>query len=131
MSAPSPENNRPLLELIQYTDPYCTWCWGSEPIMRRNNSGEEFMFFGYHTFDQFAPLFKRLAGDGLTPLEIASDDESILAFVIKYGKVAPREVAEVFSLKPNEALGRLERLAAAGKIREQEAGNGWLFSAAG
>ncbi|MHB8968455.1 MAG: DsbA family protein [Thermoleophilia bacterium] len=24
-----------LLELIQYTDPYCTWCWGSEPVMRR------------------------------------------------------------------------------------------------
>lgn len=27
--------NNPILELIQYTDPYCTWCWGSEPIMRR------------------------------------------------------------------------------------------------
>ncbi len=24
-----------LLELIEYTDPYCTWCWGSEPILRK------------------------------------------------------------------------------------------------
>ncbi len=25
----------PELELIQYTDPYCTWCWGAEPILRK------------------------------------------------------------------------------------------------
>lgn len=24
-----------LIEITQYTDPYCTWCWGSEPIMRK------------------------------------------------------------------------------------------------
>ncbi len=24
-----------LLELTEYTDPYCTWCWGSEPILRK------------------------------------------------------------------------------------------------
>ena len=24
-----------LLELIEFTDPYCTWCWGSEPILRK------------------------------------------------------------------------------------------------
>ncbi len=24
----------PLIEIIYYTDPYCTWCWGSEPILR-------------------------------------------------------------------------------------------------
>ena len=23
------------IELISYTDPYCTWCWGSEPILRK------------------------------------------------------------------------------------------------
>ncbi|KKN01036.1 hypothetical protein LCGC14_1131870 [marine sediment metagenome] len=24
-----------IIEITQYTDPYCTWCWGSEPIMRK------------------------------------------------------------------------------------------------
>lgn len=24
-----------ILDLIEFTDPYCTWCWGSEPIIRR------------------------------------------------------------------------------------------------
>jgi predicted DsbA family dithiol-disulfide isomerase len=23
------------LTIVNYTDPYCTWCWGSEPILRR------------------------------------------------------------------------------------------------
>lgn len=22
------------IEMVEYTDPYCTWCWGSEPILR-------------------------------------------------------------------------------------------------
>ncbi|GBC69668.1 hypothetical protein HRbin01_01370 [archaeon HR01] len=24
-----------MVEIIEYTDPYCTWCWGSEPILRK------------------------------------------------------------------------------------------------
>jgi len=24
-----------IVEVIEYTDPYCTWCWGSEPILRK------------------------------------------------------------------------------------------------
>jgi putative protein-disulfide isomerase len=31
----TPNSSKPVLELVQYTDPYCTWCWGSEPILRR------------------------------------------------------------------------------------------------
>lgn len=22
------------IEIVEYTDPYCTWCWGSEPVLR-------------------------------------------------------------------------------------------------
>ena len=31
----TPQNKQTLIELIEFTDPYCTWCWGSEPILRR------------------------------------------------------------------------------------------------
>ena len=24
-----------VLEIISFTDPYCTWCWGSEPVLRK------------------------------------------------------------------------------------------------
>ncbi|MDM8562585.1 DsbA family protein [Candidatus Marithioploca araucensis] len=26
---------RKVLEIVSFTDPYCTWCWGSEPILRK------------------------------------------------------------------------------------------------
>jgi predicted DsbA family dithiol-disulfide isomerase len=26
---------RTVLEIVSFTDPYCTWCWGSEPILRK------------------------------------------------------------------------------------------------
>lgn len=29
--------NNWILEVIEYTDPYCTWCWASEPILRKIN----------------------------------------------------------------------------------------------
>ncbi|MEM0348870.1 MAG: DsbA family protein [Candidatus Caldarchaeum sp.] len=25
----------PVIEITEYTDPYCTWCWGSEPVLRK------------------------------------------------------------------------------------------------
>ena len=24
-----------VINLVSFTDPYCTWCWGSEPILRK------------------------------------------------------------------------------------------------
>jgi len=27
--------NKPIIEITCFTDPYCTWCWGSEPILRK------------------------------------------------------------------------------------------------
>jgi len=27
--------DNPLIEIIEFTDPVCTWCWGSEPILRK------------------------------------------------------------------------------------------------
>lgn len=27
-------NSKPIVEIIEFTDPVCTWCWGSEPALR-------------------------------------------------------------------------------------------------
>ncbi|MHB9288852.1 DsbA family protein [Halobacteriales archaeon Cl-PHB] len=32
MAPPTPDADRPTI--TQYTDPMCTWCWGSEPVLR-------------------------------------------------------------------------------------------------
>jgi putative protein-disulfide isomerase len=26
---------KPLVEIVEFTDPVCTWCWGSEPVLRK------------------------------------------------------------------------------------------------
>lgn len=31
----SKNTNNAIIEIICFTDPYCTWCWGSEPILRK------------------------------------------------------------------------------------------------
>lgn len=87
------------------------------------------MFFGFQPYPRFVELFERLAASELQAREITADDASILAFVRKYGKVAAREVAEVFSLKMSETRERLDRLASEGELGKQIAGNGWFFLA--
>ncbi|MBK5962633.1 thioredoxin [Thiocystis minor] len=27
--------NQPILEILAFTDPVCTWCWGAEPVLRK------------------------------------------------------------------------------------------------
>jgi putative protein-disulfide isomerase len=27
--------NNKMIEIIEFTDPVCTWCWGSEPVLRK------------------------------------------------------------------------------------------------
>lgn len=229
--------NEPVLELIVYTDPYCTWCWGSEPVLHKimevyggqvrlksvmgglvedsarfkdplnhiggpqmaaqvaqhwreaaaaerrfihrvdvqadlaeevgldrerflaeiasgnakkafqanlklcrdydvtgfpsyevhGPGGEEIAMFGYHNFAAFEETFQRLAGDRLKARTIATTDENIVGFARKYGKVAAREVAEVFALKMSDSRERLDRLVSEGKLHKQEAGSGWLY----
>ena len=83
--------------------------------------------FGFHNFSPFESTFKRLAGDRLKPREMVADIESIFKFANKYGKVAPREVSEVFSLNMGDARERLEQLVSEGRLTRQQAGSGWFY----
>lgn len=29
------QSNNQIVEIVQFTDPLCTWCWGSEPVLRK------------------------------------------------------------------------------------------------
>ncbi len=29
------QGNNQIVEIVQFTDPVCTWCWGSEPVLRK------------------------------------------------------------------------------------------------
>ena len=100
------------------------------PSYEVHGGGEEVAMFGYHNFAAFESTFQRLAGNKLKPGRIETTDDNIVAFARKYGKVAAREVAEVFSLKISEARERLDRLASEGRLKKQKAGNGWFYLSA-
>lgn len=101
---------------------------GFPSFLIRNRQGEELMFFGFQPFSEFQMLFGRLAGEELAARQPVADDESIVSFARRYGKVAPREVAEVFSLDAGEADQRLRRLAGEGMLSLRPAGNGAFYS---
>lgn len=61
----------PTIHITEYTDPYCTWCWGSEPILRRietaygNQVRISFVMGGLVAdIDQFYDPVNRIGGEG-------------------------------------------------------------------
>ena len=95
---------------------------GFPTFLVRNEKGEVVWITGYQPFSAFEMVLEKLS-PGLKKRK----PQSILAFVEKYGRVATREVAEVFDLSDEEALAKLEALEKEGKIRRVRAGNGCFW----
>lgn len=89
-------------------------------------SNKEVLLHGYHKFETFEYVFMELAGDALKSYSLKCDESSILSFVQKYGKVATKEVAEVFDLSLSSAMKILNLLKDKNLVKEQKAGNGFF-----
>ncbi len=91
--------------------------------------GEEMLLYGYQRFSVFEAAFRQLSKGLLVPLEMEASNENILSFVGKYGKVAPREVAEVFDLPMSSVDESLRQLVESKKIVGKKVGNGAFYIA--
>lgn len=100
---------------------------GFPTFLIRNRKGEELILNGYQGFESFESVFRRLTGDELKPVKISVSEKTIHAFIKKYGKVAPKEVSEVFDLTIDSALEWLKKLRESGLITEKKVGNGSFF----
>ena len=100
---------------------------GFPTFLIQNSMGQEILFHGYHKFESFESAFRELAGNILEPNPIKVDNQSILAFIRKYGKVAPKEVSEVFDIGEESAINWLVQLKRKGYLKEQKAGNGFFY----
>jgi predicted DsbA family dithiol-disulfide isomerase len=100
---------------------------GFPTFLIRNRKGNEIILNGYQRFESFKMAFRKLIGDSLKPFKISVNDENILAYVRKYGKIAPKEVSEVFDLSMDSALELLNKLRKSGLIKEVKVGNGSFF----
>jgi predicted DsbA family dithiol-disulfide isomerase len=102
---------------------------GFPTFLIRNKKGEELILNGYQSFESFEIAFRKLAGDELIPAKISVSEKKIHAFIKKYGKVAPKEVSEVFDLTVDSTLDWLRKLKESGLISEKKVGNGSFFIA--
>ncbi len=102
---------------------------GFPTFLIKNSSGEEVLLYGYQGFGSFEAAFRRLSKDTLNPAELEPSQENILSFIARYGKVAPREVSEVFDLPMPSVDMSLRQLVEGGDIVEKKVGNGAFYLA--
>jgi predicted DsbA family dithiol-disulfide isomerase len=95
----------------------------------RNKVGEEMLIYGYQRFEAFEAAFRQLVKNPLIAAEIEPSQDNILSFIRRYGKVAPREVAEVFELPTPSVNESLRQLLEGKKIVMKKVGNGAFYLA--
>ena len=101
---------------------------GFPTFLIRSPDGREIILHGYQGFKRFEQVFYTLLGDDLKPLQVVADENTILKFIEKYGRVAPKEVSEVFDLTMESAMELLGSLVEKGSIKGERVGNGFFYS---
>jgi putative protein-disulfide isomerase len=97
---------------------------GFPTFLIRNRQNEGRLLRGYQPFQSFKIQFDVLAGQDLKEKQIIADKPNIMAFIKKYGKVAPKEVSEVFSLSDKATESIIKEMENDGCFVKQPAGNG-------
>lgn len=92
--------------------------------IERIDTGEERWLHGYRPFSTFEAVFEEIAPDLKT-----EEPRPLRTFVAQHGRVATKEVAEVYGLTRTEALERLRKLEDAGAAQAVEWGNGYFWDA--
>lgn len=96
--------------------------------VRHLATGKEHKLGGFRSFREVRDLFRVIVGGSLVERPTVANDENIQAFIAKHGKVAPRELAEVFDLSLQECNSRIDALAASGRLKKVVAGNGFFLT---
>jgi predicted DsbA family dithiol-disulfide isomerase len=102
---------------------------GFPTFVIKNRAGEELLLYGFQRFESFEAAFRRLAKDPLTSADFEPSQDNILSFIRRHGRVAPREVAEVFDLPMPSVNESLRQSVDSGEIVEKKVGNGVFYIA--
>jgi hypothetical protein len=70
-----------------------------------------------------------LSGGEIQERPVSSDEGSIMAFITRYGSVAPIEIQMTFDLINDELKTAIDSLLNKQLIQKREAGNGYFISA--
>ena len=98
-------------------------------LVRNPQDGQEILLPGYRRFAELEGAFRELSGDALRPAPPTANRDTILAFVRKYGKVAAKEITEVFDLTGAKTDEYITLLVSEGRLTAREVGNGFFYAA--
>lgn len=101
---------------------------GFPSYLIRNSKGQEMMLGGYTSFKTFETWLNELAGAELIKKELALELTQAHDFITRYGKVAPKEISEVFDVTLEDAEQFLKNLVEKEILEENKTGNGYLYS---
>lgn len=96
-------------------------------LIRNLRNNEEVVLQGYHHFSRFEDTFQKLTGDAIRSDFPSAGRETIFALIKKYKKVAPREIAEAFSISEKDIEDHLSPFLINGTLRKKKAGNGFFI----
>jgi putative protein-disulfide isomerase len=89
---------------------------------------KEMLIRGYKRYEEFKALIGHLSGGEIQERPVSTDEGSLMAFITRYGSVAPIEVQMTFNLSDDELKAVLDLLFNKQLIRKREAGNGYFIS---
>jgi putative protein-disulfide isomerase len=98
------------------------------PSFLLKHEEKEMVIRGYKRYEEFKALIGHLSNGGIQERPVPADEESIMAFITRYGSVAPVEVQMTFDLTPDELKTAIDSLLNKQLIRKREAGNGYFIS---
>lgn len=88
----------------------------------------ELLLRGYQRYETFQALIARLSEGRIVEHIPSPTKEEVLAFIRKYGTVAPIEVKEAFELSDADLKSTIDSLVAEQSIDVRQAGNGVFYS---
>ncbi len=89
---------------------------------------KEMVIRGYKRYDEFKALIGHLSSGGIQERPVPANEESIMAFITRYGSAAPIEIQMTFDLTQDELKTVIDSLLNKQLIRRREAGNGYFIS---
>jgi putative protein-disulfide isomerase len=89
---------------------------------------KEMVIRGYKRYEDFKALIGHLSGGETKEQPLSVNEESILAFITRYGSVAPVEIQTTFDLTNDELKTAVDSLLTRKQIQKREAGNGYFIS---
>jgi putative protein-disulfide isomerase len=88
---------------------------------------KEMVIRGYKRYEEFKALIEHLSGGEIHERPVPANEETIMAFITRYGSVAPIEIQMTFDLTNDERKNAIDSLLNKQMIRKREAGNGYFI----